>query len=187
MNAIVETEAGEPAAPVLPANPEQLDERICQFLVRKGRLKEADLVRARRVHEEQEDVGLVSLLTRLGLASERDVAEALSELLDLPLLAAKDAPEVPPAGVQLSVRFLKQFHIVPIGESETSIKLLVADPQDTYAHDAVALATGKATESVVGLRTEIDDLIERYYGQGPVPRAGRSRLRSVWCRPSSAR
>ena len=166
MNAILETEAGEPAAPVLPANPEQLDERICQFLVRKGRLKEADLVRARRVHEDQEDVGLVSLLTRLGLASERDVAEALSELLDLPLLAAKDAPEVPPAGVQLSVRFLKQFHIVPIGESETSIKLLVADPQDTYAHDAVALATGKATESVVGLRTEIDDLIERYYGQG---------------------
>jgi len=55
VNAILETEAGEPAAPVLPANPEQLDERICQFLVRKGRLKEADLVRARRVHEEQED------------------------------------------------------------------------------------------------------------------------------------
>ena len=46
---------------------------------------------------EQDDVGLVSLLTRLGLASERDVAEALSELLDLPLLSAKDAPAEPPA------------------------------------------------------------------------------------------
>ncbi|MFO1493619.1 MAG: type II secretion system ATPase GspE [Lysobacterales bacterium] len=151
-------------APVIPAS--QLDEQICQFLLRKGRLKESDLARARRVHEEQEDVGLVSLLTRLGLASERDVAEALSELLELPLIAAKDAPEVPPAGVQLSVRFLKQFHVVPIGESEQSIKLLVADPQDHYAHDAVVLATGKTVDCAVGLRSEIDDLIERYYGQG---------------------
>ncbi|MDX2300722.1 MAG: type II secretion system ATPase GspE [Xanthomonadaceae bacterium] len=144
----------------------QLDEQICQFLLRKGRLKESDLARARRVHEEQEDVGLVSLLTRLGLASERDVAEALSELLELPLISAKDAPEVPPAGVQLSVRFLKQFHVVPIGETEQTIKLLVADPQDQYAHDAVVLATGKTVDSAVGLRSEIDDLIERYYGQG---------------------
>ncbi|MGE4072223.1 MAG: type II secretion system ATPase GspE [Lysobacterales bacterium] len=145
---------------------EHLDERICQFLLRKGRLKDADLVRARRVHEEQDDVGLVSLLTRLGLASERDVAEAMSELLELPLVNAKDAPEVPPAGVTLSVRFLKQFHIVPIGETEQAIRLLVADPQDDYARDAVFLATGKPVEIAVGLRTEIDDLIERYYGQG---------------------
>jgi len=130
------------------------------------RHRRVDAERARRVHEEQEDVGLVSLLTRLGLASERDVAEALSELLELPLIAAKDAPEVPPAGVQLSVRFLKQFHVVPIGESEQSIKLLVADPQDHYAHDAVVLATGKTVDCAVGLRSEIDDLIERYYGQG---------------------
>ncbi|MCB1599250.1 MAG: type II secretion system ATPase GspE [Lysobacterales bacterium] len=145
---------------------EHLDERICQFLLRKGRLKDADLARARRVHEEQDDVGLVSLLTRLGLASERDVAEAMSELLELPLVNAKDAPDVPPAGVTLSVRFLKQFHIVPIGESEQAIRLLVADPQDDYARDAVILATGKPVEIAVGLRTEIDDLIERYYGQG---------------------
>jgi general secretion pathway protein E len=171
MNAIVET--ADDALPVAaahtaepPLDADQLDERICQFLLRKGRLKETDLARARRVFEEQDDVGLVSLLTRLGLASERDVAEALSELLSRPLVSAKDAPEVPPAGVQLSVRFLKQFHVVPIAETEQTVTLLVADPQDQYAHDAVALATGKQVESSVGLRSEIDDLIERYYGQG---------------------
>ena len=166
MNAIVESEHAAPPLPQTAVDVEHLDERICQFLLRKGRLKDADLARARRVHEEQDDVGLVSLLTRLGLASERDVAEAMSELLELPLVNAKDAPDVPPAGVTLSVRFLKQFHIVPIGESEQAIRLLVADPQDDYARDAVILATGKPVEIAVGLRTEIDDLIERYYGQG---------------------
>ncbi len=162
MSAIVEPLQDEAARVQASA----LDEDICQFLLRKGRLKETDLVRARRVHEEQEDVGLVTLLTRLGLASERDVAEATSELLELPLLAAKDAPEVPPSGVQLPVRFLKQFHVAPIGEDEHTVKLLVADPQDDYTRQAVALATGRKVECVVGLRSEIDDLIERYYGQG---------------------
>ncbi len=166
MNAILDTVDAQASAPAMPVDADQLDERICQFLLRKGRLKETDLVRARRVHEEQDDVGLVSLLTRLGLASERDVAEALSELLSLPLISGKDAPDVPPTGAALSVRFLKQFHIVPIAETETAIKLLVADPQDHYAHDAVVLASGKTVDMAVGLRSEIDDLIERYYGQG---------------------
>src|SRR5688500_9026668 len=53
-----------------------LDDRICQFLVARGRLKETDLARGRRLHEEDPASGsLVSLLTRLVLVSERDMAE----------------------------------------------------------------------------------------------------------------
>jgi general secretion pathway protein E len=142
-----------------------IDQRLAQLLVEKGRLKDADLVRARRLHEESGG-SFASLLTRLGLASERDVAEASAELLDLPLLAARDCPEQPPAGVQLSMRFLKQYHVVPVGETEDEVALLVADPQDQYAMDAVRLATGKRVAVRIGLRSEIDDLVERYYGTG---------------------
>ena len=75
---------------------ESLDERICDYLVARGRLKEADLVRARRLHEESGEGNLVPLLTRLGLVSEREMADALSEVLGLPLLSSKDCPESPP-------------------------------------------------------------------------------------------
>src|SRR5450432_808804 len=109
---------------------ESLDDRICDYLVARGRLKEADLVRARRLHEENSEGNLVPLLTRLGLVSEREMADALSEVLGLPLLSAKDCPESPPPNVQMSVRFLKQYHVVPIGESDNSVSLLVADPAD---------------------------------------------------------
>jgi general secretion pathway protein E len=145
---------------------ENLDERLCAFLVRKGRLKEADLARARRVHEESDGDRLVSLLTRLGLVSERDMAESMAELFKLPLLGAKDFPESPPPNVQLSVKFLKQHHIVPIGESEDEVGMLVADPAEPYPMQAVELATAKKVVVQVGLKSEIDDLIERYYGQG---------------------
>ncbi|MDE1885878.1 MAG: type II secretion system ATPase GspE [Xanthomonadaceae bacterium] len=143
-----------------------LDERICEHLVARGRLKEADLARARRLLEESGDGNLVPLLTRLGLVSEREMGESLADVLGLPLLAAKDCPETPPPNVQMSVRFLKQYHVVPIAETDTGVTLLMADPAETYPLQALALASGKSIEPKVGLPSEIDDLIERYYGQG---------------------
>ncbi|MBO9665118.1 type II secretion system ATPase GspE [Dokdonella sp.] len=156
----------EQAAP-RPAAEASLDDRICQFLVARGRLKETDLVRGRRLHEEDPASGsLVSLLTRLGLVSEREMAEAVSELLKLPLLSAKEFPETPPQNVQTSVRFLKHHHICPIGESEQDVTVLVADPADAFPLQALKLATGREIKLNIGLRSEIDDLIERYYGSG---------------------
>ncbi|HTI95710.1 MAG TPA: type II secretion system ATPase GspE, partial [Rudaea sp.] len=104
--------------------------------------------------------------TRLGLVSEREMGESLAEVLGLQLLSAKECPDTPPPNVQMSVRFLKQYHVVPIAESETGVTLLMADPAETYPLQALALATGKSIEPKVGLPSEIDDLIERYYGQG---------------------
>ena len=149
-----------------PAPVETLDERICEHLVARGRLKEADLARARRLLDEGNESNLVPLLTRLGLVSEREMGESLAEVLGLQLLSAKECPEAPPPNVQMSVRFLKQYHVVPIAESETGVTLLMADPAETYPLQALGLATGKIIEPKVGLPSEIDDLIERYYGQG---------------------
>ena len=141
-----------------------LDGRIVDALLQRGRLKDADLGRVRRLQEESGG-SVTSLLARLGMVSERDIAEASAEVLDLPLIAARDCPDVPPA-LQLSTRFLKQHHVCPIGENAEFVDLLVADAQDPYPAEAVALATGRTVRLRIGLRSEIDDLIERYYGSG---------------------
>ena len=153
--------------PISHAAEGSVDDRICHFLVAQGHLKDTDLVRGRRLHQEDPGSGsLVSLLTRLGLVSEREMAEAVSELLSLPLLSAKEFPDTPPASVQTSVRFLKHHHICPIGESENEVTLLVADPADSFPMQALELATGRTVKLNIGMRSEIDDLIERYYGSG---------------------
>ncbi|MFC3130196.1 type II secretion system ATPase GspE [Coralloluteibacterium stylophorae] len=144
-----------------------LDARIVAELLARGRLKEGDLQRARRLHEESPaGTPLVSLLARLGLISERDLAEISSSVLQLPMVAARDCPEAPPEGVTLSLRFLKQHAVCPIGEDAGHVDLLVADAYDPYPAEAVALATGRAVRIHIGLRAEIADLTERYYGQG---------------------
>jgi general secretion pathway protein E len=141
------------------------DERIAAALAARGRLKDNDLARAQRLQAEAGG-SLCSLLVRLGLVSERDMAEAASEVLELPLVSSRDCPDAPPENVSLSLRFMKQQSACPVGEDAHGIDLLVADPQDGYAADAVSLATGRAVRVKVGLRSEIADLIERYYGQG---------------------
>ena len=75
-------------------------ERIVAALIEKGRLKEADLVRAQRLQEETGGE-LLALISRLGLVSERDHAEACAEVLSLPLMAIKELPDLPPEGVDL--------------------------------------------------------------------------------------
>ena len=141
------------------------DERIVAALLAKGRLKDADLTRARRLQEETGG-NLLTLLARLGLVSERDHAEAAAAVLDLPLVSAKDAPELPPEGVALTPKFMKQFAVCPVGESDMAVDVLMADPQDAYTLDALRLATQREVRPAVALRSEIDDLIERWYGQG---------------------
>ena len=159
------------ASPVLSPVPAQdtADERIIALLVEKGRLKEPDLIRARRLQEEAGD-SLLSLLARLGLVSERDHAEACAEVLGLSLIPLKQVPELPPETMPdsqpLSTRFLRQFHVCVLGESDGQLDLWMADPYERYPIEAVQLATGWLVRPWVGLRSEIDDLIERWHGQG---------------------
>ena len=154
--------AEAPAATDVPA----LDERISALLIARGRLKEADVARARRLYDEDPKGSFVMLLARLGLISERDLVEAAAEVLRLPMLAARECPDSPPPNVQVSVKFLKAHHVVPITESEAEVGLLVSNPLDPYPVEAIRLATGRAVAVRLGLQSEIDDLIERYYGSG---------------------
>ena len=143
--------------------------RIVDALLAHRRLKEADLARARQLQAES-GLDLLALLGRLGLVSERDHAEACAEVLGLPLVESRELPDPPPEPLPeiraLSPRFLKQFHVCPIGEQGGTLELWMADPYDDYAASAVALATGLPVRARVGLRSEIDDTIERWYGQG---------------------
>ncbi len=58
------------------------------------------------------------LLTRLGLVSEREMGDALSEVSGLAAAQREGFPEAPPPNVQMSMRFLKQYHVVPIAEND---------------------------------------------------------------------
>ena len=153
---------------LLPSIGEHLEDRaaeLCRLLVERGRLREEDLNRA-RAYREQHGGNLLTLLVRLGLVSERDLARAQSELLEIPLVSDKDYPEDAPSIDDISLRYMKQQHLVPIRVDEHSIDVVMADPQDAFALKALKMATGREVKAHVGIASEIDNTIERYYGGG---------------------
>jgi general secretion pathway protein E len=138
---------------------------VCEFMLSSNRLKPADLKRA-ETYREQNGGDLVTLLVRLGLVSERDVAEAESHLLGLPLVRATDFPDEAPEFPGISVRFLKQNLILPVGESDGDLTVVMANPRDEFAAQALSMASGKGIVRQVGIASEVENGIEKLLGGG---------------------
>ena len=153
---------------LLPSIGEHLEDQaadLCRLMVEQGRLREEDLNRA-RAYRDQHGGNLLTLLVRLGLVSERDLARAQSELMDIALISDKDYPEDAPQVEDISVRYMKQQHLVPIRVDDEEIEVVMADPHDRFALKALAMACGRRVLPRVGVTSEIDNTIERYYGGG---------------------
>jgi len=138
---------------------------VCAFLLDNERLKPADLKRAVS-YQEQNGGDLVTLLVRLGLVSERDVAEAEAHLLNLPLVRTADLPDESPELPGISLRYLKQNLLLPIEESNGDLTVVMANPRDTFARKALAMASGKNIIVRVGIASEIENGIEKLLGGG---------------------
>ncbi len=151
-------EAEGPAEPALPS----AAQRVIDHLQATGRLGQTDLNRAKRLGEEGVDP-LVRMLVRLGLVSERDMAEAMAEVLGLELAEVESFPAEPVASETLSLRFLKDSKVLPLREEEDRLEVAFADPTDRFVVDVVALAAGKALLQRVALPSEIDTALERLH------------------------
>src|ERR1700728_1200408 len=109
---------------------------LADHLIGTGKVQAGALERAEHLASESNE-HLVSVLTRLGLISERDLADALSQLLDLPITAAGDYPGEPVLEEQLGKKFLRDARVIPLREVEEGVVIAAANPLDTYATDAV--------------------------------------------------
>jgi general secretion pathway protein E len=136
-----------------------------ELLVEHQKLADADLQRARRVQDSTGE-GLDTLLVKLGLVSERDLAEAVAARLELPLIKPADYPEMPVTNGAISARFLKESRVIPLFEDERGLTVAMANPTDDYVLSALRLATGKSILPRVAIPTELEIAFERLYGSG---------------------
>lgn len=158
------------STPLNPVHFEQLSEHsaqaLCIWLLTHAGLKAADLDRARRLADESANSSLTQLLTRLGLVSELDVARAWASTLGAPLLMA-DAVALPGDALPgLTERFMRHQRLLPIGTHADGVHVLAANPGNAYALRAVRYACQTPVYVSVGVASDVDVLIERFYGQG---------------------
>ena len=145
-------------------DPESGEQRVCDLLIERGKLDLAALERARRLRGESGE-RLGSLLNKLGLVAERDLAEALSEALAIPLVSSREFPDAPLLEEQLSPRFLRESRVLVISDEPEGLVLAMADPLDSYATDAIRLISGRDILPRVAVPAELESAIDRLYNK----------------------
>jgi general secretion pathway protein E len=157
------------AEPLMPAESLQYPDGYTRFadaLLRRGKVREMDLARAKRLAAQADDMRLPALLVKLGVVSERDVAETLAEASGLPLVGPPDYPDVSPLPEGVAARFLKDRHAVGVAARDGGFVVAVEDPFDAELIHALGLACGQPVHPVVGLASEIDRALEQQIGSG---------------------
>lgn len=139
---------------------------LAQWLMDAGKLSAADLQRAEQV-QKLSGGKLNSILTRLGLLAERDLADILAQQHQLPRIQADDYPELPPEGLaSISPLFLREQQVLPLQLADGQLQVAMVDPGDAFLRQALTLASGQAVSPLVALGSELDAVWERWYGEG---------------------
>ncbi|HUF57698.1 MAG TPA: ATPase, T2SS/T4P/T4SS family [Thermohalobaculum sp.] len=143
-------------------DPDAFARALGPALVEAGRVSAAGFERAARLAEAQTD-SVVRVLSRLGLVSERDLAEAMAGLTGKPLLTADEMPGEQVEIEGLSPRFLMERGVLPVAVTDGRVVLAVSDPLDRYALDGVRLATGRAPDMRIAEPGVIEAALQALY------------------------
>jgi general secretion pathway protein E len=134
-------------------------------LQERNKLSASELKKAERVQKTSLAESLPQLLVKLGLCSELDVADAFVESGHF----EKVTPEQYPLEMQLpetvSLRFLKNYHIIGLQHTDDAITVAMMDPEDQFTINGLRLATRKPIIAKVGLLSEIDAALDVQYGE----------------------
>ncbi|MFH1493828.1 MAG: type II secretion system protein GspE, partial [Pseudomonadota bacterium] len=143
-----------------------MTKRLGEILMERGKLDAASLERALRLQQADMGERIGAILIRAGMTAERDVVEALSAQLGLPVVLGTDYPDLPVLEERVAVRFIKEARALPLREDAEQLVLAMADPRDEYVINAFHLVTRRQIIARLAVPSELDAAFERLYGSG---------------------
>ena len=135
--------------------------KLGELLTEQGKLSERDVERTLLAQIEMGDL-FGQVLVKLGLVSDQDVAVALSQQLDIPLLSSADFPQEPIPLANLAQDFLLSNNVVPVAVTDAGITFAASVPQDPFLDKALAMALDKTVLMALGLESDISKALQNY-------------------------
>lgn len=131
-----------------------------EFLVSRALVSEAALEQVGRVCKETGEK-LYATLRKSGSLESDVLVRAISEYHGVPLIEDEQWVSNPAAFANLSVAFLRENKVFPVGEDEDGILLAMEDPSDVHTINAVRLALERPIIPRVAAAEDIETAIER--------------------------
>jgi len=127
-------------------------------------LSRSDLRRARQLLES--DGRLDQFALELGLATEIDALHSIGEALGLEVVDVGELDVKATLLQDFPVRLIHRHTLFPIGRTHTTLQVVVGNPFDVQAIDAIGAATGLSVTPVMALPREVASLIKSHLGLG---------------------
>ncbi|GAW86047.1 general secretion pathway protein E [Bathymodiolus platifrons methanotrophic gill symbiont] len=141
-------------------------QKFIETLIAQQSLRENDLNKVAKIREQMQETGLPLLLVKLGLCSEKDVANALAKVTELAIVKPEEYPDTPVLPEQVSLRFLREYHLVGIKADEDKVVVAVMDPENAVVLQLLQLICDAEIELKIGVLSDIDKAIESQYDEG---------------------
>src|SRR5262249_18066651 len=134
-----------------------------EMLINHGVITSAQLLEVLAKQKAEKGSKLGRLLVDLGYATEIQICEAMAEQLHIPAadLAAVDVPNE--VLNRVSKDLVTKYSVLPWFVEGRDLYLVMADPTNVHAADAVAFQTGLRVRPVVAPESEVAAAITRYY------------------------
>jgi type IV pilus assembly protein PilB len=155
-----------------------MSSQLAELLLRRGRLTEAQLARA-RAEQKKSGQPISATIVSLGYLAEHELAECLRNEYGCGV-ADPAAAAIPAAAIDLVPRLLARRHeLVPLSLDATCITLAMADPSDVAAINEVKFITGRDVRVAVATLSSIRTALRRCYGDEGVTETPRSTSRDI--------
>jgi type IV pilus assembly protein PilB len=139
--------------------------RIGDILIEDGKLTQEELEKAIHVQRSTNRV-LGDILVDLGYIKQIDIVQALATQLDIPFYDLGDDFALEPEEVALIPETVaRRFCLIPVRKDpeSTSLVVVMRDPLDIEAVDAVRSMTSLDVQKAVGAEDRILEIISKYY------------------------
>jgi general secretion pathway protein E/type IV pilus assembly protein PilB len=138
---------------------------ITEILLDKGLLTAQQNEEAQAL-QKAEGLRLDRALIQLGMLSEKQLLEVMSEHLHLPMINLEEIQFDPDLLRALPARVVYRKRLVPVKRFNGTLQVATSDAFDLYSFDEIKLMTGLNIQPVLAPKDEIEKVIKTHYGLG---------------------
>ena len=136
---------------------------IGEILVRRGAL-EPDKLEAALQTASDRSVELTDLLVATHAVEEVKLVRALADEVGMEFVEKLATELIPEELIDaVPINFARQNHVLPLTQSDDSVRVAVANPLDPFPIDDLRILLGKTIIPVAASEESIDDAINRVY------------------------
>ncbi len=121
------------------------------------------LEEALKVQRETRE-GLGVILEKMGFIGTKEVYQTLAEQLGALFIELDTYLIDPQAALLLPEKFCRERQVIPVGEENGALILVMANPTDVVTIDRARLMTGREIKAAIAPSEEIERIINTYFG-----------------------